>query len=453
MTERKKRTGYGEMRLSERWAACAVGMGTGLLPYMINGYISYFFTDVMLIPAASLVAFMFIARIFDGIQDIGIGIVVDRIRRPDGQCRPFFKWFAFPFFLSSVLLFLNPPLGQTGKLVYAFVMYIMALFMISFLQLPYATQISLLTKDNKEITTISSMRFLTAAVVSVLAGIVFIPLLTLFGGGDKDQGFLFMGAAVGAIGALSAVWQYKGTKDRHIAPLPEKKKVSVLKQLKYLNNIPWLLGLIIVLLVMLSYAFNTSMAIYYFTYVIPNETLAGLAIVIVFAFIVPGSILAPSLSNKTGKKQAVLIGIGISILGKLVMLMGSVPFLFAGLAMTGFGLGTAIPLMTALMPDIVDYGEWKHGVSTPGILYSAVSLGSKAGNGLAVSLALLVLSIGGYDATLPVQPQSALTAITSAYIFVPLTCEVLAFITMNFYRIDKMRDKIQAELAAGRGQA
>lgn len=453
MKERKKRTGYGEMAPAERWAACAIGMGTGLLPYMINGYISYFFTDVMLIPAASLVAFMFIARIFDGVQDIGIGIVVDRIRRPDGQCRPFFKWFAVPFFLSSVLLFLNPPLGQTAKLGYAFVMYIMALFMISFLQLPYATQISLLTKDSKEITTISSMRFLTAAVVSVLAGIVFIPLLTLFGGGDKDNGFLFMGAAVGAIGALSAVWQYKGTKDRYIAPLPEKKKESVLKQLKYLNNIPWLLGLIIVLLVMLSYAFNTSMAIYYFTYVIPNETLAGLAIVIVFAFIVPGSIFAPALSNKFGKKQAVLRGIGISILGKLVMLVGNVPFLFAGLAMTGFGLGTAIPLMTALMPDIVDYGEWKHGVSTPGILYSAVSLGSKAGNGLAVSLALLVLSIGGYDATLAVQPQSALTAITSAYIFVPLTCEILAFITMSFYRIDKMRDKIQEELAARRENA
>lgn len=453
MKERKKRTGYGEMAPAERWAACAIGMGTGLLPYMINGYISYFFTDVMLIPAASLVAFMFIARIFDGVQDIGIGIVVDRIRRPDGQCRPFFKWFAVPFFLSSVLLFLNPPLGQTAKLGYAFVMYIMALFMISFLQLPYATQISLLTKDSKEITTISSMRFLTAAVVSVLAGIVFIPLLTLFGGGDKDNGFLLMGAAVGAIGALSAVWQYKGTKDRYIAPLPEKKKESVLKQLKYLNNIPWLLGLIIVLLVMLSYAFNTSMAIYYFTYVIPNETLAGLAIVIVFAFIVPGSIFAPALSNKFGKKQAVLMGIGISILGKLVMLVGNVPFLFAGLAMTGFGLGTAIPLMTALMPDIVDYGEWKHGVSTPGILYSAVSLGSKAGNGLAVSLALLVLSIGGYDATLAVQPQSALTAITSAYIFVPLTCEILAFITMSFYRIDKMRDKIQEELAARRENA
>ena len=154
------------------------------------------------------------------------------------------------------------------------------------------------------------------------------------------------------------------------------------------------------------------------------------------------------------EKEAKLLGIlqEIAAVSDCVI-VGNVPFLFAGLAMTGFGLGTAIPLMTALMPDIVDYGEWKHGVSTPGILYSAVSLGSKAGNGLAVSLALLVLSIGGYDATLAVQPQSALTAITSAYIFVPLTCEILAFITMSFYRIDKMRDKIQEELAARRENA
>lgn len=43
MKRKKEKVQYGEMSLSERWAACAIGMGTGLLPYMINGYISFFY--------------------------------------------------------------------------------------------------------------------------------------------------------------------------------------------------------------------------------------------------------------------------------------------------------------------------------------------------------------------------------------------------------------------------
>lgn len=446
----KKREKRGEMGLAEKWAACAIGMGTGLLPYMINGYLSYFFTDVMLIPAASLVGVMFAARIFDGVQDIGIGIVLDRTRRKDGQCRPFFKWFAFPFFMFSVLLFLNPPFGAFGKLIYAAVMYIGALFMISFLQLPYAAQISLLTKDSKEITVISSMRFLTSSIVSVAAGLVVIKLLTVFGGGDMNRGFLPMGVLVGAVGAGSAVWGYLGTRDRHVAPVSEEKDSKIWKQIKYLKNFPWFIGLLVTLSLMLSVAINSSMAIYYFTYVLPNKTYAGLALVMLYLFMVPGSILAPALGDKLGKKRAVMAGILVCIAGKLLMIGGNAMMIFAGLAFTGTGLGTAIPLLTALMPDVVGYGEWKHGVATPGILYSAVSLGSKMGNGLAASLSLLILALGQYDASLSVQPDSAVFAIRAAYVFVPMICEVIALFAISFYRIDRIREKIQDDLAVRR---
>lgn len=358
----------------------------------------------MLIPANSLVIFMFLARIFEGVQDIGIGLVVNRIRRPEGQCRPFFKWFAVPFFLASVLLFLNPPLGENGKLIYGFIVYIAALFMISFLQLPYSAQVSLLTKDSREITTLSSMRFISSSAFSILVGAVFVPL-------------------------------------------PKGEKLSVFRQLKYLKNLPWFVGLIVTLFMALSYAFNSSMAIYYFTYVMPNKAFAGMAIVVVYLFTIPGSILAPLLGEWLGKKRAILLGIGVCICGKVIMLLGKPLFLFTGIAMTGFGLGLGITIMTALVPDIVDYGEWKHHASTPGILYSAVSLGSKAGSGLAVYIALLILSLGGYNAALEAaQPESAILAIKSAYILIPMLCEIIAFAAMCFYRIERMRDQIQEEL-------
>ncbi len=240
---------------SELWASCAIGMGTGLLPFVINGYISYFFTDVMLIPASSLVSIMFIARLLDGVQDIGIGTALDRIRKPDGQAKPFFKWFALPYLIFSILLFLNPPLGQNGKIIYAAITYIGALFMISFLQLPYSTQISLITKDEKEMSKLSSMRFITASLVSVIAGLVIIPLLEYFGKGNIDNGFIPIGIIVGLLGAGSAIWACFGTNDRYIVPLEEKNKTSFVGQLKYLKNLPWFLGLLINISIMFSYGF------------------------------------------------------------------------------------------------------------------------------------------------------------------------------------------------------
>jgi GPH family glycoside/pentoside/hexuronide:cation symporter len=441
-----------EMSRNEMWSWSMVAAGVGLLNYLINGYMAYFFTDVMLIPAASLVTIMFIARVLDGIQDIGIGMAIDRTRRKDGQCRPFYKWFALPYLAGCILLFLNPSFPSKGKLIYAAIVYINALFMFSFIQVPLGAQTSLMTKNSKEISVISGMRFLVTNILSIVFGLVVLQLLTLFGRGDMNKGFTYMGVLVGVIGAAGCLWAYTGTRDRYVAPLPEKTGIPLVGQLKYLKNFPWFIALIATLGLMLSYGMNSAMAIYYFTYVMPNQTLSSFALVVVFLFMIPSGILAAGFGDRFGKKRVVIMGILTCITGKLIMLIagrfipGPAP-IFVGLALSGYGLGTAIPLMSSLMPDIVDYGEWKNGASTPGILNSAISLATKLGGGLATSIALLLLSRGGYDPNLAAQPDSAIRAITGAYILLPLLCDIISLVFIGLYRIYGKRDKILQDLA------
>ncbi|MDR1643745.1 MAG: glycoside-pentoside-hexuronide (GPH):cation symporter [Clostridiales bacterium] len=443
-----KKTKTGEMSANEKWAWGGAGAALGILNYLITGYIAFYFTDVMLISAAALVPMMFFARVLDAAQDIGIGIAVDRTRRKDGQCRPYYKWFALPYLASCIVMFLNPPLNGGAKLAFGFIAYTMMLFMASFVGVPSGAQSSLMSKDNKDITDITSIRFLFTNIVSVAFGLVCVKLLEFFGGGDMKKGFLPMGTIIGVIGVASFAWAYIATNDRHIAPLPEEKpKIPLIGDLKYLKNWPWLSGFLATLFLIMSYGINLAVAIYYFTHIVPNQDLAGLALAIIFVFMMPGGIAASFVSQKIGKKNAILSGIMFAMLGKLFMATETIPGIFLGLALAGLGMGLAVPLMGSLMPDIVDYGEWKNGASTPGILNSAISLGTKLGGGFATSIALLVLASGGYDASLPVQPESAKQAVRFAYIYLPLIFDILAFIFLAMYPILKFRDRILSDLA------
>ena len=75
------------------------------------------------------------------------------------------------------------------------------------------------------------------------------------------------------------------------------------------------------------------------------------------------------------------------------------PILFYGVsALTQFffsGFNTAI---YAIIPDCVEYGEWKTGLRNDGFQYAFISLGNKMGMALGTSLLAMVLGMCGYVA-------------------------------------------------------
>ena len=52
--------------------------------------------------------------------------------------------------------------------------------------------------------------------------------------------------------------------------------------------------------------------------------------------------------------------------------------------------------MWAMVSDTIDYGEWKTGYRTEGLVNSACSFGYKIGNGVGSALLGLILEVGGY---------------------------------------------------------
>lgn len=99
----------------------------GLLVYnMITVYLSYFLTDVALIPISVAGAIMLIARVFDAIDAPIWGMLIDSTNTKWGKARPYFLWIIFPFTLFGILLFWVPDWSLNAKIIYFTINYIFA---------------------------------------------------------------------------------------------------------------------------------------------------------------------------------------------------------------------------------------------------------------------------------------------------------------------------------------
>lgn len=94
-------------------------------------------------------------------------------------------------------------------------------------------------------------------------------------------------------------------------------------------------------------------------------------------------------------------------------------------------------LMFALVADVVDYGEQKTGTRIDGMTYSATSFGMKVGTGIGTAVLGWVLAFGGYNGSLAVQSETAITSIISLYSYIPLVLTLVGTVILYFTNLDK----------------
>ena len=106
--------------------------------------------------------------------------------------------------------------------------------------------------------------------------------------------------------------------------------------------------------------------------------------------------------------------------------------------------------MFGLLKEAITYGEWANGYGTAGMGNAASSFCMKVGSGIGTAALGWILAAGGFDAALEVQSESALGAITAAFVWVPIVTTVICVICMIFFNLDKVYDKVLADLAVGK---
>ncbi|MDX2248345.1 MAG: MFS transporter [Bacteroidia bacterium] len=411
-------------------------------------YLLHFYTDIFLIDAGFVAILFLVARIWDGINDPIIGYFVQKTRTRWGTFRPYLLFASFPMALSMVLLFAAPDLSPSGKLIYATVTYLFFDLAFTLYNVPYGTLTSVITRDYHERSVLTGYRMTFAMVGGIVAGVLMLPVVEMFGGGK--QGYLYAAilfAVVIFAANLSGFFSVKERAELHPNPkTPFSESFRIL-----LKNRPfWLLCLAFGCCFAALGVYSATIA-YYFQYYWGDSTKTSLALLIMMGTTAVTVPVWTGFARKKGKKAAFLMGAVFYIIafaGLFFLGRGQTLWLYFLLFLQGIGNGAAAFTSWAMLPDTVEYGQWKTGIRTAGLSYGIYGFCFKLGLGLGGASTGFVLSQLGYIPN-TLQPENVLNGIKILLTLVPMGLIVVAFLAITQYKITaEFHNRLNWELRA-----
>lgn len=418
-------------------------------------YLTFFWSDILIIPLGAISIIFLLSRIFDGITDIIIGFLVDKTKTKYGKARPWLLWTAIPSAISFALMYYVPNLGETGRIAWALITYnIVALVFITGAYLPLQSLTSLITEDSKKRLTINMVAQGFATLATILGNMYVARSIEYFGGGA--QGYFRFFGLMGVLASTLMLVAFFGTEERvQSQKSTPTEKVSAKVTLKaFVANKWWIL---VTLLMALTYFYPALMAInvYYMKWNMGNPALMGPFMSIIYGAMLATLILITPVINKVGKIKAGFIGMFVQVMGGILPLFApaSITLLMVSAALRGIGPAILLGTRLAFMCDVIEYGEWKTGIRLEGIIFSGASFGAKVGTGIGAAVVSVMLAYGGYVGGAAVQTAAALSAIEFTFIWLHALSSVLVTICLFFLRgLEKDMPKILADLKVRNGK-
>ncbi len=410
-------------------------------------FLPVFYTDTFGLSAAAAGTMFLLVRLFDAINDPIMGTIADNTRTRWGQFRPYLLWLAVPFGIGAVLMFYVPDFAYTGKLLYAYITYTLMMVIYTAIMIPYNAMVGVITPDPGERTEISSYKFVFAYAAGITVQALVIPLVERFGGGNDIMGYRMTMILFGSISVIFFLIAFFSSRERVEAP--KNQKFAFYKDLKnLLANKAWVIIFFVSLLLLIYVAIRSSVIIYYFQYLIGNRNGATAFMVTGTVFVLIGVLPTRWLSDKFGKKRlfiTCMVIIGLSSIG-LYFAESNLRLLYFFQIVFSLASGPTMPLIWSMLADSADYGEWKFGRRTTGLVYSAATFGQKAGFSIGGAIALWVLAFFGYQANV-VQPEAALMGIKLSLSVIPGVLALGVAGILYFYPVnDEDVIKISMEL-------
>ena len=159
-------------------------------------------------------------------------------------------------------------------------------------------------------------------------------------------------------------------------------------------------------------------------------------------------LIVPQFVLRFGKRNLTLAGILLVIVAQFVWMSNPMSVTVAMVSAVLRGIGVA-PLWACVFPMIADcaeLGQWKTHVRQDGMIFSAASVGSKLGGGLASAGIGLLMDSVGYDGLAAVQNADAMAMIKAICMYAPIIFSVIIVILCLLYKLDKLYPQVIADL-------
>lgn len=398
----------------ERTAYMSGNIGIALLNTIVASFVMFYYTDVMVLNPGIIGTILLVSRIFDGVTDLLMGIIVDHTHSRLGRGRVWILRMCIPFAISGVLM-LSVPSGSTEIVKYIYVAITYNLFnsiCLTAVYVPYNSMTVSMTSDPYE-RGILGIFVMFGAIIGTLAVQSTVDNTTKALGGGPAA-WRTAGIVYALIGLALHLFCFFCTKERNIPVASEQKKIPVRDEIRsVLTNKYWLIVVGTTFFTLFFTGMVGGSGMYYAKGILGDTAhYATMANALSIAQLI-GMFLAFIPMKKLGKRNTMMLGLIIvgAISAVQYLLCGNLIAALVCNALRGIGAALASAVLYGMVADSIDYGEWKTGISAAGIGSSAMTFVTKIAAGLSTVLIGFLMDSSAYDATLSIQSDTAVRAI------------------------------------------
>ena len=404
---------------------------------MVGTYLSIFYTDVFGLGVGAVAMLMLIAKVWDGINDPMMGIIMERTHTRWGRFRPYIFAGAPLLVVFTILTFTVPGFGGPAKLIYAYVTYIGLGMAYTMTNVPYTALPAVMTHDPKEVNRLNAAQMMGMTIGQIVLNLTVLPLVTFIGGGDQANGYQKT-ATLLAIVALPMFWAV-AVMSKEKVTVEKKEQGKVLDGLKMIaKNKNLLCAMFYSFFNMFGILGRISVAVFFYMHCVQNFALITVFMMMQMAVGTLVMPFAPKFVEKFGKRNGAIISMVIQGAALLLLYFGpstSIPFNFLCMIIYGTGY-IAGPSGSGMIVDAIDDFDDKYGVRNDGMAFSFNGTAIKIATAIANSVFLLVMGAFGYVGGGEITPHVQ-TGINLAANLLPGIVFLIGIIPLALYDLDK----------------
>ena len=429
--------------------ASSVNGGAMMIAAVLASYLSPFMTDTLKIPAATCSLIMFIATLWDAINDPMMGVIADNTHTKIGRYRPYFLFAPVLLTFFATMVWIDWGFtSTTAKAIYILVMYIGYGMTVTMYTMPQMAILPAAVKKDHERNKIITMGAGCCALAFTIGNTFTQNITGFFNSLGFANGYVPFMIICGILAFISFWGLFKVSKgqERYLSE-PEKNPLKgigmVLKHKEvYPNIIAWVMASV-------GYGLMFASSVYYMMYYYERPDLIPVYMgVISVGALISMVVAMPIVLRifKTGQRALCFSQVATIITYLILFFFGKSNFIFL-CVLTFIGSVTGAmqnALVNILVNDTIDFIMYKEGKSANGLVSSIKGFAQKCGNTVTNSGILAILAMSGYVAgAVGQQPESAMFALNFIKFGAPCVTGLIVILCVVFGPIKKYKNEIE----------
>ena len=437
-------------------------MGCGFSFQLVATFMQLFYLQYIGVSPESYAIIILISKVFDAINDIVIGNLVDT--KKIGKKSKYMPWILLGgvalVFFNVTIFFPVKSLPYLGKCAWCLGSYCLWSIAYTMVNVPYGSLHSVITDDPQQRVSLSTFRSIGAALPAIVIMIVLPSIVyskTINSAGEEVQNLkgetLLPVAIVLSIVALAVLWgTTRLVKERvnHETDVAATGFSAMMSSVKSFFTNRAMVGATIATVASVA-LFNSTMSLnnMVFQYFFKDADKVGIAMVGSYAPMILFMIFVGKLTAKFGKKNVIVSTMLIGAISGIVSIFVPISPDMTGMiiyivCLMGLNLGNAVFQISvwAIVADCIEVSYRKTGKSEEGSLYALYSFFRKLAQGIGQAVVSMgLVAIGFKEGENAVQNADFGDNVKTLYFIVLAVGSLIAFLAMKFiYNIGKKEE-------------